>query len=151
MWQSYHQLLNINDFDSHLWHIKTPEMTGTKSKFRLAFRFQLDYWPATGRNFSGIFNLGSLRGGRGKPRDKELAGQWRLHFSAAACYEAKGSWQEVARGGHQIRNWTQQLFELWSIFQFLRYSARGFSQSVFHHFSTKFWDCFSSPWHQVLR
>jgi hypothetical protein len=32
-------------------------MTGTKSKFRLAFRFRLDSVPATGRNFSGILNL----------------------------------------------------------------------------------------------
>jgi hypothetical protein len=40
-----------------LWHIKTPEMTGTKSKFRLAFQFWLDSVPATGRNFSGISNL----------------------------------------------------------------------------------------------
>jgi hypothetical protein len=33
-------------------------MTGTKSKFRSKFWFWLDSWPATGRNFSGIFNLG---------------------------------------------------------------------------------------------
>jgi hypothetical protein len=44
-------------FDSHLWHIKTPEMTGTKLKFWLKFWFRLDSVPATGRNFSGILNL----------------------------------------------------------------------------------------------
>jgi hypothetical protein len=38
----------------------TPEMAGTKSKFRLAFRFRLDSVPATGRNFSGILNLGVM-------------------------------------------------------------------------------------------
>jgi hypothetical protein len=32
-------------------------MTGTKSKFRSKFRFQLNSVPATGRNFSGILNL----------------------------------------------------------------------------------------------
>jgi hypothetical protein len=35
----------------------TPEMTGTKSKFRSKFQFRLDSVPATGRNFSGILNL----------------------------------------------------------------------------------------------
>ena len=37
----------------------TPEMTGTKSKFRSKFRFRLYSVPATGRNFSGILNLAS--------------------------------------------------------------------------------------------
>jgi hypothetical protein len=37
--------------------LKTPEMTGTKSKFWSKFRFRLDSVPATGRNFSGILNL----------------------------------------------------------------------------------------------
>jgi hypothetical protein len=37
--------------------LKTPEMTGTKSKFRSKFRFRLYSVPATGRNFSGILNL----------------------------------------------------------------------------------------------
>jgi hypothetical protein len=37
--------------------LKTPEMTGTKSKFRSKFRFQLYSVPATGRNISGILNL----------------------------------------------------------------------------------------------
>jgi hypothetical protein len=49
--------LTLMTFDSHLLHIKTPEMTGTKSKFRSKFRFRLDSAPATGRNFSGILNL----------------------------------------------------------------------------------------------
>jgi hypothetical protein len=38
--------------------LKTPEMTGTKSKFWSKFQFRLDSVPATGRNFSGILNLG---------------------------------------------------------------------------------------------
>jgi hypothetical protein len=33
-------------------------MTGTKSKFWLAFRFRLDSWPTTRRNQTGILNLG---------------------------------------------------------------------------------------------
>jgi hypothetical protein len=37
----------------------TPEMTGMKSKFRSKFRFRLYSVPATGRNLSGILNLGS--------------------------------------------------------------------------------------------
>jgi hypothetical protein len=49
--------LTLMTFDSHLWHIKTPEMTETKSKFRSKFRFRLYSVPATGRNFSGILNL----------------------------------------------------------------------------------------------
>jgi hypothetical protein len=32
-------------------------MTRTKSKFRSKFQFRLYSGPATGRNFSGIFNL----------------------------------------------------------------------------------------------
>jgi hypothetical protein len=39
--------------------LKTPEMTGTKSKFRSKFRFRLDSVPTTGRNFAGILNLAS--------------------------------------------------------------------------------------------
>ena len=42
-----------------LQHIKTLEMTATKSKFWLAFWFRLDSVPVTGRNFSGILNLDS--------------------------------------------------------------------------------------------
>jgi hypothetical protein len=38
-------------------------MTGTKSKFRSKFRFRLDSVPATGRNFSRIFNLGYIMSG----------------------------------------------------------------------------------------
>jgi hypothetical protein len=49
--------LTLMTFDSHLWHIKTPEMTGMKSKFRSKFRFRLYSVPATGRNFPGILNL----------------------------------------------------------------------------------------------
>jgi hypothetical protein len=41
-----------------LMTLKTPEMTGTKSKFWSKFRFRLDSVPATGRNFAGILNLG---------------------------------------------------------------------------------------------
>ena len=40
-----------------LMTLKTPEMTGTKSKFRSKFRFRLDSVPVTGRNFAGILNL----------------------------------------------------------------------------------------------
>jgi hypothetical protein len=43
-----------------LMTLKTPEMTGTKSKFRSKFRFRLDSVPATGRNFAGILNLGCV-------------------------------------------------------------------------------------------
>jgi hypothetical protein len=40
--------------------MKTPEMTGTKSKFWSKFQFRLDSVPATGRNFSGISNLARI-------------------------------------------------------------------------------------------
>jgi hypothetical protein len=55
--------LTLMTFDSHLWHIKTPEMTGTKSKFRSKFRLRLNSVPATGRNFSGILNLAGRNSG----------------------------------------------------------------------------------------
>jgi hypothetical protein len=42
-----------------LMTLKTPEMTGTKSKFWSKFQFRLYSVPATGRNFSGILNLAS--------------------------------------------------------------------------------------------
>jgi hypothetical protein len=40
-----------------LMTLKTPEMTGTKSKFRSKFRFRLYSVPATEQNFAGILNL----------------------------------------------------------------------------------------------
>jgi hypothetical protein len=43
-----------------LMTLKTPEMTGTKLKFRSKFRFWLDSVPATGRNFAGISNLDTI-------------------------------------------------------------------------------------------
>jgi hypothetical protein len=60
--------------------LKTPEMTGTKSKFRSKFRFWLYSVPATGRNFSGILNLASQpRLGVGDPISWGFSSSHRHH------------------------------------------------------------------------